>query len=118
MVPIEREIIDLHSYIGYQLLRELGTPPDIYIPVLYHHGFNKHTLCTINESVAGYDTLSFIRLVHAADIYEARKSKRCYHDKTDVTIILNDMKKDWLCNENILNALQEYDKRTTLFDTK
>lgn len=112
LIPIERDIVDLHSYIGYRLLKELEAPPKIYLPVLYHHGFDKHTLRDVNEPITEDDIIPLTMLLHTIDIYDARSNRRCYHDEAEDAVIFEDLRvKEGMCNDEILHALRKYTER-------
>lgn len=42
--PLEREIMDFHSYYGYEVLEEYGVEEDIRRIVLYHHSFDPNMI--------------------------------------------------------------------------
>ena len=44
LTKLERQIIDLHPYIGYSMLSELGIDEDICRIILYHHGTQPLTI--------------------------------------------------------------------------
>jgi putative nucleotidyltransferase with HDIG domain len=93
LTRLEREIIDLHPYIGYLLLSELGVDEDICRIVLYHHGVKPLTISDI-----GYydnnDTYDKALMLHTIDAFEALTSDRPYHrgvhSKEALTIMSRD----------------------------
>lgn len=78
LTKLERQIMDLHPYIGYSILSELGLNEDICMIVLYHHGFHPITL----QDVEHYDKdniYSKTIILHTIDAFEALTSDRPYH---------------------------------------
>lgn len=106
LTGLEREMIDLHSYYGYKILKEIGESKEIYLPVLFHHGFGKHRLTETDEPIDEYD-IKMIRLIHSIDIYDALTNKRVYHGAEDCQKVFEILKKDVLCSDRLLNAMYE-----------
>lgn len=107
LTPIEREIVDMHSYYGYRILRDMGVKPEIYMPVLFHHGFMKPRLidetCTLTTEM-----MKSIAIVHSADIFDAMLSKRVYHDPYELDEVLPVLREDALSSVKLMNALVDY----------
>lgn len=77
LTKLERQIIDLHPYIGYSMLSELGVDEDICRIILYHH-----TATVNNSDVGHYDKDSIYAkalMLHSIDAFEALTSDRPYH---------------------------------------
>lgn len=75
---LERELVDLHPYIGYRILKSFDVDEDICRLVLYHHGPDP----TVIEYVPEYDNeniMDLANLLHSIDSYEALTSDRSYH---------------------------------------
>lgn len=75
---LERELIDLHPYIGYKILSDLGVDEDICRIVFYHHGFRPLTI----HDVGYYDKNAVYEeacILHTIDVFEALTSDRPYH---------------------------------------
>lgn len=75
---IEREIINLHPYIGYRILENAGVDETICRIVLYHHGINPtiiNDICECNDK----HILEMAGLLHSIDVFEALTSDRPYH---------------------------------------
>lgn len=79
------------------------------MPVLYHHGFSKTKLNNMEEPITD-KILKEIDLVHSADVYDALKSKRSYHEPFSDNIIYDVLSKDYMCSEDILSGLKEFKK--------
>ena len=106
---LEREIIDLHSYFGYQLLREKEEPDEIALPVLYHHGFEKPKLKPIEHKKLDEEMMIYISLIHSVDIYDAMTSNRPYHSPEAIDKVIEELKDDKLCNDILLNYIEKED---------
>ncbi len=106
--PLERQIVDQHSYYGYVILKECGFSAEIYIPVLFHHSLFKTHLDSIAEPVTE-EMITYTRIVHVADIYEARSSFRAYHKPVADDVIYEDLtRNDFLSTPDVLSALKEW----------
>ncbi|MCR5671453.1 MAG: HD domain-containing protein [Butyrivibrio sp.] len=106
LTELERDIVDMHSFYGYRLLKELGDPKEIYLPVLYHHGFDKPKLYFKEGcGMLSKELAALISMVHSADIFDAMQSKRVYHEPFSIEETLAELANDPLCTEDIYNAL-------------
>lgn len=105
---IEREVVDLHSYYGYRILKEYGEEDQIYMPVLLHHGFGKAHLKLVDEQIS-VEIMEYTALIHSVDIYDAMISKRAYHTPIDFDTIHGILNKDALCTKELLALITEYD---------
>ena len=102
---IEREVVDLHAYFGYRVLKISGESPSVYIPILFHHGFTKSRIIEPEETLTD-ELLHYTQLVHSADIFDAMARRRTYHDpylENEIFKVLGD---DLLCTKEIINALK------------
>lgn len=105
LTPLERSIIDLHSYYGYVILKESGLEPDITLPVLYHHSLTKpHLGGDITEDITA-DVVHYTFLVHSVDVYDAMSEKRAYHNPMPVQRIMDVLSEDWMCPPEIKQEL-------------
>ena len=104
----EREIIELHSELGYELLKSQGVKPEVLTLVKYHHQIPS----TRGYPEAGNDFEYSItsQILTAADKYSALTEKRSYKDalsKDDaLKIIQNDVDKGLICRE-VFDALKQ-----------
>ena len=109
LTAIEREVVDLHSYFGYKLLKEeMKDSAEIYIPVLFHHGFLKPRMCLESSTNITNEMMKSISVLHSADVYDAMTNKRVYHNPFSVEETLTSLEGDALCNREIIDALSEY----------
>lgn len=104
---VERELIDMHAYFGYKLLKNAGYKREICIPILYHHGFDKPKASEIEEKMPTQQELLCANIVAIADIYDALTSSRKYHQKRSSEEALRIMKNEENINQEILNLLIE-----------
>jgi len=102
---LEREIIDLHSYYGYVLLKSLGKPKEIYLTTLFHHGFLKPKLNVI-EDEPSKEIYEYIKLVHTIDVYDAMLNKRAYKDASSLETVFKVLENDPLCSRRIIEILR------------
>ncbi len=107
LTPLEREIVDLHSYYGYRILKDMGSEEDIYLPVLFHHGFMKPRFGEEKGNMTE-EIMKYICIVHTADIYDAMLSKRVYHEPFHIDEVMEVLSKDALASNTLLYALEEY----------
>lgn len=78
LTPLEREIINLHPYIGYRLLKSMDVNEDICRIVLYHHGLDPVVLSPVGAFDNNHVCEKSIML-HTIDAFEALTSDRPYH---------------------------------------
>ncbi len=104
LTTLEREIVDLHAYYGYRLLKEIGEPKEVYLPILFHHGYIKPRLEEPTETLTS-EIVRYIELVHAADIYDAMSKTRVYHEPFNKNEILDELRQDPICNKEVVDAL-------------
>ena len=71
---LERELIDLHAYIGYSILHGFDIDEDIW----YHHGSTPITISPI-EKYNSEEIYEKAKMLHTIDVFEALTSDRPYH---------------------------------------
>jgi len=107
LTKLERELIDMHPYIGYTLLSDLGVDEDICRIVLYHHGFKPLHIRDLEHYDYGciYQKSSILRTV---DSFEALTSDRSYHrgvpSKDAINILLREKNYDEVAMEYLIKA--------------
>ena len=101
---IERELINLHPYIGYKMLKNLGVHEDICRIVLYHHGMFPVIL---NDISPYHNTLvnDMALMLHTIDSFEALTSDRPYHRGLLATEALEVMIKESGHHQAVLDYL-------------
>ena len=94
LTPEEHKIMDLHTELGYQLLKYTGVNNDVLKLVRYHHDNN-------------YPDIN-LQIINLADKYSALTEKRVYKDamtpKQALTVIYSEVK-DGKIERPIFNAL-------------
>ena len=100
----ERDIIDLHSYYGYEILKEYEFNDKVCKFVLYHHGMDKPKN-NVLENVTSED-ISKIEILKAADIFDALISERPYSTAMSMerAIKLMDIKN--MVHKQMINELE------------
>lgn len=73
---VERELMDLHSYLGYRICMENGIPGEIAEVILYHHGGNVPHLSNVSEMTD--EIRQYAEVVHTIDAFEALTEERGY----------------------------------------
>lgn len=99
LTPEEKRIVDLHSALGYELLKTTSMDPKTLQIVKDHH----RSL----DKEPDYRT----QIVSVADIYSALRTKRAYKDtmsKAQAMYILNKYAEMGKINPDIINALNKY----------
>lgn len=76
--PLERELVNLHPYIGYEILKSMCVSEKISRVVLYHHSFTPPTLSEI-EQHEDADIKDLSLMLRTIDAYEALTSDRPYN---------------------------------------
>lgn len=77
LTDLERLLVDLHPYIGYQMLMDYHLDPVICSIILYHHGDNPPVLSSI-DPIRSDDVMQRARLLKSVDVYEALTTDRPY----------------------------------------
>lgn len=103
---VERQIVDLHSYFGYEILKNAGEGTDIYMPILFHHGFHKPKLSEPEEQITER-MVRYTILLHAADIYDAMSRKRIYHSPFKKAEIIKELENDSMCTPWVIKIIKE-----------
>ena len=101
---IERELINLHPYIGYKMLKQMNVNEDICRIVLYHHGVHPVLL----EKVEPYQNPlinDMALMLHTIDSFEALTSDRPYHRGLLATEALEVMIKESGHHQAVLDYL-------------
>lgn len=82
LTRLEREVIDMHAYYGYEACKELnyGTE-DVKELVLLHHGMNKYR--KLKDNQIGSFAKKYYPILIAADMYDALTSDRVYRKALD-----------------------------------
>lgn len=103
---LERQLIDLHSYIGYRILDKYDIPEEIKRMVLYHHSYNP----VLMEPVPEYDISAIerqIRILHTLDVFEALTTDRPYKRRMSVNEACHFMEQEAEYDKEALQYLME-----------
>lgn len=75
--PEEKKIMQLHSELGYELLKQQGVNQNVLNLIKYHHQNKEGNGYPQAPSDFEYD-VNF-QILHVADMYSALTENRCYH---------------------------------------
>lgn len=106
---IERPVVDLHSYWGYQLMAGANIDRLVTVPILYHHGTDKPKLekCPeMNEMEQ-----SFCLLLSVTDCFDAITHKRSYHKAKSPDDAFKILGSIGVCDNTIIHFLQDEYKK-------
>lgn len=74
----EREIMEMHSELGYELLKDKNLSEETLNLIKYHHqNLNKTGYPAVNKE---FDCNLGLQILNAADKYSALREQRCYKD--------------------------------------
>lgn len=88
----EKEIMDLHSELGYELLKQKGVKPEVLNLIKYHHQNPHGTGYPAADRNFEYGIPS--QILAASDKYSALTEKRPYHEPLPKDAALEIIKKD------------------------
>ena len=99
LTGLERKVIDMHAYYGYEACMEYGLEKDICELILLHHGTHKYRTLT-DEQISDF-AKEYFQILMAADIYDALISDRVYrramdHDRALDIVAENPEIKRWV----------------------
>lgn len=80
---LERELVDLHPYIGYRMLKECNVSEVVRRIVLYHHGRNPRLLSPLPEFYSSM-VESKAKMLKTIDAFEALTTDRPYRRRMSV----------------------------------
>ncbi len=116
----EREIINIHSIIGGKILRDLfPNECKIYLPVAFHHGPNvsadmmntddREAYVSLWNMICSNEELYLLTcIVHIADYFDARTTKRAYHEPIPPNEALEALNRSHiLYDERVIKALND-----------
>lgn len=112
LTRLERELIDLHSYIGYKILIEKGVVPEIANIVYIHHGLNIDKIVHEKEIL-----VNRAKELHTLDAFDAMITDRPYRHKMDAKIAQEFIERDSFISSEALEFLKSIDFES-VFETK
>lgn len=104
----ERELMDLHSYLGYKMCRNYRIPEKIAEVILYHHGENKPHLGEIPR--ISPEIKEYSEIAHTMDVFEALTEERGYrkrYSKDEAYRIMKDRAEEECYRVDVLELLYE-----------
>lgn len=104
LTTLERQIINLHSYYSYKILKDLNVNDRVCNIVLYHHGIKPLTLENIPRC-EDIEVLKYAKMLHTIDTYEALTSSRIYRNAFSQEEALSIMKKEDGYDKNVIDFL-------------
>lgn len=104
---LERKIIDLHPYIGYQILRQCGVNEKICTITLYHHGVKPPMLSDIKIKMDD-EIKHYALMLHTIDAFEALTTDRSYRRGYTQAKAVEIMDKESMHDKNVLDFLHTY----------
>lgn len=105
LTTLERQIINLHSYYSYKILKDMNINDIICKIVLYHHGMNPLTLEPIPRC-EDKEILKYAKMLHTIDVYEALTSSRIYRNSFSQKEAINIMEKEANYDNQVMDFLQ------------
>lgn len=90
---LERELVNLHPYIGYCLLKDEYVDEDICRIVLYHHGTDPLVIAPVKADLRD-DIVELASILRSIDAFEALTSDRPYHRGLPVAQAIEALKCD------------------------
>lgn len=108
LTPEEKKIMELHSELGYEILKQQGVNKNVLNMVKYHHqNPNRSGYPSANED---YEHDISTQILATADKYSALREKRSYKDPLNRNQALDIIKNDvtnGLIEPEIYNALEK-----------
>lgn len=108
LTPEEKQIMELHSEFGYELLRQQGVNEDVLNLIKYHHQKPDGNGYPAIDNDFEYNISS--QILEAADMYSALTEERAYHKASTkeeaLEIIYEEVKKGIIRSE-VFDALKK-----------
>lgn len=104
---LERQIIDLHPYIGYQILRSCNVNEQICAVTLFHHGTKPPMLSEV-DVVINDEIKHFALMLHTIDAFEALTTDRSYRRGFTQMKAVEIMDKESMHDKNVLDFLHTH----------
>lgn len=108
--PKEREIMNMHSTLGYELLKTQGINEEILDLVKYHHQNLKHSGYPIVKAEENISDIG-VQIISTADKYSALREARVYRkklSKIESLLILYGEVLEGKIHKDVYKALFEY----------
>lgn len=105
----EKEVMKLHSELGYEMLQTQDINPETLKLIKYHHQNNKNTGYPKIKDLYEHNLAADI--LHAADVYSALRENRCYKKSMSPLQALSVLRQEvdeGTLDQNIYSALENY----------
>ncbi|MBD5157114.1 MAG: HD domain-containing protein [Butyrivibrio sp.] len=89
LTPEERHVIESHTTIGGDMLKDFSSLDGIIEGALYHH--ERYDGKGYPKGIAGQDIPLYARIIGICDSYDAMSSNRCYRKHLDKETILSEL---------------------------
>lgn len=103
---LERELVNLHPYIGYRILEEGSVSEIVRRIVLYHHGMNPKLLASLPDFYSSM-VESKAKMLHTIDAFEALTTDRPYRRRMSVKQAAAFLREQEGCHRQVLRFLRE-----------
>jgi len=107
---VERELVNLHSYIGYEILKSFHVNDEVCQIVLYHHGENSMTLSPVIYS-DDREIRDKANILRSLDAFEALTSDRPYHNTLPIEQAIQVMVKEGFHHSEVIRFLRDKVRR-------
>ena len=107
LTKIERELIDLHSYVGYKMLKEAGVREDICQVVLKHHKIHNPVVLNPVEEVTNKKVYEYAKMLCSLDAYDALTRERPYRKAYMPRVAIDILKEEGKLHDKVLEFLNE-----------
>jgi len=104
---LEREVIDLHPYMGYRLLERYGLPEEVKRLVLYHHGLKPKILMQLPDCDSGV-IANQAKMLHTLDVFEALTTDRPYKRRMSVAAACDYMEREGGYHKEVIQYLRNH----------
>ena len=102
---VERDIVDLHSYMGYSVLLRLGSREEVCLMVLLHHGVGKWFIPPVAD--LDPDVVRVSSILTACDIWDALTTDRVYRVAVSPSRALEVLMGNGSLSEDVCRAVYE-----------
>ena len=107
LTELENQLIHLHPYIGYEILKEENVEDIICKVVLYHHGTNPPHLALADLPECDDTTAEYANKLFSIDVYTALIEPRPYRNAYKKHEALKILKEDTRHNIDIINFIEK-----------
>lgn len=106
LTPLEKKIVYLHPYFGYEILGDYGVDEDIRKIILYHHGKNPPCIQGAEIPPLDNETAIYANFLYGLDVYAALIDNRPYRAAMPKNVAIDVMEKDGRHNPMIIEFLK------------